>query len=607
MRHASLHRYWLSGLVLALTAFPAAAAHAGVVGSRFAVSNGKSSTMPENQPQVAFGNGKYLVVYTHWGTDSLNQPSADIYGVFINRPTSRINTFPIDDYDSSSTHPTVAYDPINDRYLLAYEDKRSYPDPDLYIRLLDGTGLTLAEQYIASSNDYERMPDVAYIGNGTFMVVWSSTTNPNLPTDSVIKARTVSYLEPDFVFGDEQVANVGTPFVGMSHPRVTANAFGQSLVVWQWPSSTAEATTDQWVYAIQARALDATGAPLGTVATLSTGTDSQTLPSVAYDPSNDQFCVVWQSLTPDGDHDILGSLATIASGQAGATTSLGIAMATQDDSNPAVSWNMSKHEFQVLWEAAQAPQNHDIYACAISPAGVVETEFAIAQSTDMETSPALARGNGQFLTVWEDDPVGVNTARIYGAFLYDVAPPPHVTGTSPALVTVQNKVDGASQILVDFDMGVQISQADVTVQGLLSGAHNNFTLTYNSVGRFATLTWPSPLVDDTFLVTVKDTVAGSTNGLSLDGEMDLLLPGFPSGDGVAGGNFQGLVYRLVGDINGDRSVDIADLLIFASTWGLNGADPGFDTQVDLNNDNRINVVDLLILADHWGNTIPVGP
>lgn len=146
----------------------AAGTQAGIVGYPFAVSDGKSVVLPEDQPQVAFGNNIYLVVYTHWDTDSEYQTSGDIYGAFVNPVNGRIGTFPIDTYDSSSTSPAVAYDPDNDRYLLVYEDKRSYADPDLYIRLLDGTGQTLAEQFIASTYDYERMPDVAYIGAGKF-------------------------------------------------------------------------------------------------------------------------------------------------------------------------------------------------------------------------------------------------------------------------------------------------------------------------------------------------------------------------------------------------------------------------------------------------------
>ena len=415
----------------------------------------------------------------------------------------------------------------------------------------------------------------------------------------------MSYSEPEFILGDSQFVNDGTLFVGLTHPKVAVNQSSQCLVVWQWPSNTAGAT-DQWVHAIQGRVLDGDGVPIGPVASLSAGTDNQTLPSIAYDSTDDRFCITWQDLTPGGGQDILGTLASITAGSVAATTPLDIAVVTRNDTKPSVSWNDGKHQFQVLWEAEYSSQNHDVYACTISPDGVVGIEFWIVRSVDMETSPVLARGHEQFLTIWEDDVPGTYPARVHGAFLYDIAPPPHVKGVWPPLVTVQYKIDSPSQILIEFDQMVQVSQADVTVQGLQTGAHNNFTLTYNTAGRFATLSWPSPLGDDTYLVTVKDTVLDDS-GLRLDGEMNLLLPGLPSGNGVAGGDFQGLVYRLIGDSNGDRSVDTTDLLSLANTWGRNTADPGFDPQSDFNNDSTVNVVDLLILAEHWGRTIPIGP
>jgi hypothetical protein len=56
--------------------------------------------------------------------------------------------------------------------------------------------------------------------------------------------------------------------------------------------------------------------------------------------------------------------------------------------------------------------------------------------------------------------------------------------------------------------------------------------------------------------------------------------------------------RYPGDINGDGSVNMDDLLILVAAWGAQLADPNYDQVADLNHDGSIDVVDLLILVDY---------
>ena len=56
-----------------------------------------------------------------------------------------------------------------------------------------------------------------------------------------------------------------------------------------------------------------------------------------------------------------------------------------------------------------------------------------------------------------------------------------------------------------------------------------------------------------------------------------------------------------GDVNGDGTVDVIDLLSLADAWDRDLGEPGFDPACDLNADNTVNVIDLLILAEHWGS------
>ena len=62
-----------------------------------------------------------------------------------------------------------------------------------------------------------------------------------------------------------------------------------------------------------------------------------------------------------------------------------------------------------------------------------------------------------------------------------------------------------------------------------------------------------------------------------------------------------LITRVPGDINGDGTVDLLDLLALADVWGSTcGVDRNYDPQCDLNDDGSVDVVDLLTLADSWG-------
>jgi hypothetical protein len=188
-----------------------------------------------------------------------------------------------------------------------------------------------------------------------------------------------------------------------------------------------------------------------------------------------------------------------------------------------------------------------------------------------------------------------------GAYEY-VPPPPRVVAVTPALGHVSYKDIPLTSVSITFDKDVSISAGMVSVSGVNTGANTAFTFSYNSLVRVATLQWPTGLADDTYLVTVSDAV--TAGGVALDGEIDKLNPSLPSGNGTAGGSFSCLVYRLVADVNENRSVDAVDLLTMVETFGLVTGDPGFDGTCDLNDDGSVDVVDLLTLVFNFGEVIP---
>ncbi len=57
---------------------------------------------------------------------------------------------------------------------------------------------------------------------------------------------------------------------------------------------------------------------------------------------------------------------------------------------------------------------------------------------------------------------------------------------------------------------------------------------------------------------------------------------------------------LAGDINGDGHVDAEDLLLFAASWGRRAGETGYDSRCDFNGNGAVDVSDLLIQAGNWG-------
>lgn len=55
-----------------------------------------------------------------------------------------------------------------------------------------------------------------------------------------------------------------------------------------------------------------------------------------------------------------------------------------------------------------------------------------------------------------------------------------------------------------------------------------------------------------------------------------------------------------GDINGDGTVDVVDLLYFVDSFGLSEGETGYDARCDFNKDQKVDVVDLLtFVQDYW--------
>jgi hypothetical protein len=62
------------------------------------------------------------------------------------------------------------------------------------------------------------------------------------------------------------------------------------------------------------------------------------------------------------------------------------------------------------------------------------------------------------------------------------------------------------------------------------------------------------------------------------------------------------VCSLFGDLNGDRRVDVADIMMVASRWRCKCWDSCYNSFYDIDGDCDIDIVDIMLVVKHWGES-----
>ena len=198
-------------------------------------------------------------------------------------------------------------------------------------------------------------------------------------------------------------------------------------------------------------------------------------------------------------------------------------------------------------------------------------------------------------------------------------------------------VGGADTVSITFSEDVYVEEGDLKLRGLTTGAVPNIAeFSYDMTTATATWRFDNLVANDVFVITLDDAVT-DVEGNLLDGDWvnpssitttNTLVSEFPSGDGIAGGDFNFAYTLLAGDLDGNNLVDMTDFVIFSGNFGIlteatfyvgdqdgdgdvdiddyfvfvpNGA---VDLQtiyvlMDLNGDNQVDFADLDLFNDNW--------
>jgi hypothetical protein len=202
-----------------------------------------------------------------------------------------------------------------------------------------------------------------------------------------------------------------------------------------------------------------------------------------------------------------------------------------------------------------------------------------------------------------------DNAKVAGIEVYtagSTSAPPRVVGTQVGNGSAQRS--RVTELTVTFDTVVTFTKSATAAFTLNrnGGGAVGFNATANTIGGRTVVTLTNfsgletqfgSLTDGRFTLTALANQI-SAGGQALDGD----------GDGTAGGHYtfgdaQGL-FRMFGDVNGDRQVDGFDFGAFVSTYNVSSSHPSFLGMFDFNGDGIIDGFDFGHFSARFGTILP---
>jgi len=176
--------------------------------------------------------------------------------------------------------------------------------------------------------------------------------------------------------------------------------------------------------------------------------------------------------------------------------------------------------------------------------------------------------------------------------------PPAVVQTGPVPGDEILPSAAPRQVTLTFSEDVVCSAGDFSIVEQSAGPVA-FSFDYSPASYTVTLDCGTPLSRGNYTVTAADSVH-SANGIALDGELpDPADPNsLPSGEGLPGGDAVFVfTVRCPGDLDGDNDVDLSDLAILLSNYGMTAGAEYEDG--DLDGDGDVDLADLSALLANY--------
>jgi len=369
---------------------------------------GTASPWFDHYPKLAYDplHNRFLVVFTR----AVAADNYDVYGQLMNPDGTAFGPwFVICNALNIQSSPSVAYDTVNQRYLVVWHETDSSNYSNIYGQLVNADGTlykTVSEFnfWISTAPNHQLNPSVAYDpANQRYLVAWQDYRNG------------WSFIYGQLVNADGTLYNTdsNTNFVisngaqVQNYPSVAYDPLNQRfLVVWHEESGS---FTNIWGQLVNANGtLYSTASDVNFV--ISNATNNQGNPSAAYDPVNQRFLVVWSDHR-GGTYDIYGQLVNAAGTlySTAASTNFVISNATYDQYLPSVAFDTANQRFLVVWQDYRINSiSTDIYGQLVNAVGTLydtasNVNFVISNPANYQYYPSVAYNStcGNFLTAYE--------------------------------------------------------------------------------------------------------------------------------------------------------------------------------------------------------------
>jgi PKD repeat protein len=268
--------------------------HTGsLLGDKITVSSG-GVRIRKLHPTVAYNpaNNEYLVVW--YGQDVEGQ-SYRIYGQRLSSSGSLLaSNFAIGEdigKDNYQYYPHVAYNSHSNDYLVVWEDMRNGGEKDIYAQKVSGSGSLSGSNYcICNAANEQEAPSVAYnSADNQYLVTWQ---DGRTGSNADIYAQMISGAGNVLDNGIAVRVGSGTSL----NPSVTYNSKSNVyFIAWEEEGD------------IFAQAISNDGVLSGSSVVICDATSNQKEPSVAYNSANNQYFITWHDYR-NGDFDIYGAI-----------------------------------------------------------------------------------------------------------------------------------------------------------------------------------------------------------------------------------------------------------------------------------------------------------
>lgn len=397
-------------------------------------------------PAVAYNydEAEFLVVWTDTREHTIHP---DVYAQIVSSEgVPRGDSILVrNEANSSLAFVDVAYDRLNKRYLVVWQDSTEH---DIEGQLLDkdgglyGTAMNVASG--DASDDYAT-PAVAFNTSGAYVVVFRSGIAGNydihakrvnadgtvVATDYVITSAVGDQIKPDVqanpgnggdflvvwedlrtgtarIYGN-LFANptwvVGTPFVISAHATAArhepALAFSPTAQEWMVVFESDAAGDSQ----IVGRRVSTAGAPVGNNMGICGQAGDQTEPSIAYYWLDRQYLVTWTDDRSGPESDIYGRLVKEDGTGASGMLSINTGAGTQYDSAVANSESLTTPGYLVVWNDMGPTVDWQIEGQKLDTGGLLQGhQLALSAPLGDQKNASVAYNSqdGEYLVVWQD-------------------------------------------------------------------------------------------------------------------------------------------------------------------------------------------------------------